>query len=321
MPRQDRRSPPSGESDRSPAFQPLEGRRLFAASAGLEFIGLSSQKVPNGQSDPQNAAAVASVIKSSGVRNPVIGLLPFEFNPGAPFANALDLVQRTLPSVRTLTVDVYLKWFPHDGGGPAAQASFWQAASKTATVQAGFLNRIAQADQFRKDAAAWAKANHIAASKLRVEYIPVLEDACTSMTEYRNLMTAMARQESHDGVAAARVRRSALFENAFRVPGATLELHGTWAQASTKLDATRRPLLRAGDTWTPDGDLEGYITSSTGFLADERKTMAKGINVQFWDGTFNGSPRGHDNDADRFVNPFASGAVTKESIAALALGD
>jgi hypothetical protein len=275
-------------------IEALEYRRHFTATVGLEFIGLSSTTQPL----PDNPAIVAGKIKTSGVKNPVIAILPFEFNPTNPFAQATKLIEDVLPTVPvSLSLDIYVKWFPHDvAQGVNDQNAFWRTCDSAGTVDPNFVNRVHQIDLFMNSMNAWAQARGLA-NKLHFLLIPVLEDSCSNPAEYVNLIARIHQKQTNDGTAFTPLRRSALVQNAFHVAGASLEVHGTWSQASPFLSPN------SGDTWTSDGASEAYIHGQ--FLSDEKLALAAGINVLFWDLTFNGSaPYQPYNEASRVVDPF-----------------
>ncbi len=278
---------------------------LAQASRGCQFIGMAKTTA----TDIDKLSGILAA--ASGNRQ--VSFLPFEFNAGNPFGNATSLVQRSVPRVQgTLTMTVYAKWFPHDATGDRDQQAFWDAwaASNPSTAQKGirnaFIDRISKTDRWISDTRRWASQNGFG-GKVSFLVVPVLEDNCTSRAAYRNLMDAIRRQQSADGVTSD-FRRSCLpgsryvFSPALGFPS---ELHGRWADV--------RNSLGNGDAWSNDGT--NY--SDADFIRDQREANQKGVHVMHWNELYNGNlPRTRDNWAQRTVNPFtgSSGATLRTSL-------
>ncbi|MBK8977341.1 MAG: hypothetical protein IPM29_15625 [Planctomycetes bacterium] len=230
-----------------------------------------------------------------------VSALPFEFAPAAPFTQLDRLVRSVLPNKARgrLRIVVYGRWFPHDARGNANQAEFWDAwtarrptAAQTA-IRDGYLLRVRQYTAWVGATRNWATSVGLL-DRVRFTFVPVLEDTCTSAQSagYARLLAAVAQQQAADGSGSTQFRRSCLTANAYRVAGATLELHGTWGQV--------RGLLRSGDAWSNDGT--DYLASD--FVRDQGSARATGVDVLYWDQLYNGTPRERSNWAERTVNPF-----------------
>lgn len=286
-----------------------------AADRGMSFIGASRASAGD-----INFAADSLASAGGDVQ---FALLPFEFNPGDPFANVSTLVHSALPRVTgVLRVTVYVKWFPHDAAGNADQAEFWKAwnADKPSLdqqrIRQGFMSRVAKANDWVAEVRAWA-ARRGMDDHLGITLVPVLEDTCPASKDdgYQRLINAVIAAQAADGVK-TRLRRSCLHENIFRVSGASLELHGPWSLCKSR--------LQSGDTWcndgthydgTPNGD--GTRFTAVQFVSSQRDARSRGVNVMYWDAAYNGSPTGTDyvlrrNWAQRTVNPFTGANKANE---------
>lgn len=278
---------------------------LAQGSRGCQFIGMS-------KSTGTDIDKLSNILgAASGNRQ--VSFLPFEFNSVNPFGNATSLVQKSAPKVQgTLTMTVYEKWFPHDATGDRDQKAFWDAwgASNPSTSQKSlrnsFIDRISKTDRWISDMRRWATQNGFG-SKVRFVVVPVLEDNCTSRSAYRNMMDAIRRQQSADGVSSD-FRRSSLpgsryvFSPALGFP---TEQHGRWADV--------RNSLSNGDAWSNDGT--NY--SDADFIRDQREANQKGVHTMYWTQLYNGNdPRTRDNWAQRTVVPFSgsSGATLRSSL-------
>jgi hypothetical protein len=279
-----------------PEIEVLESRECLSASIGLQFVGLSNTHAGT----DANAAIVASLIKSSGAREVEVSSLPFEFAaPGKdPFANVTQLVQQALPAIPAgghLKIDLDVKYFPHDNARAVAdQNAFWAAWEtwpRASATTAAFLNRVARIDGWISCERAWAAQRNLG-DQLEITLVPVLEDTDTSRMAYTHLVNAINGLESADGVANVNLRRSCLVDEAFRVAGTTLELHGTWAQVGG--------MLRSGDTWSNDGTYHSLAT----FQSEARAALSKGVSALYWLPGFNGTPHEDYNQPDRLVTPF-----------------
>lgn len=278
---------------------------LAQASRGCQFIGMSKTT----GTDIDKLAGILGA--ASGNRQ--VSFLPFEFNSGNPFGNATPLLQKSVSRIQgTLTMTVYAKWFPHDATGDRDQQAFWDAWAATNPTSAqnslrnGFIDRISKTDRWISDMRRWASQNGFA-GKLTFVLVPVLEDNCTSRAAYRNMMDAIRRQQSADGVTSD-FRRSCLpgsryvFSPALGFP---TELHGRWADV--------RNSLGNGDAWSNDGT--NYADAD--FIRDQREANQKGVHVLHWNELYNGNlPRTRDNWAQRTVNPFSgsSGSTLRSSL-------
>jgi hypothetical protein len=293
---------------RTPVMEGLECRTHFSA-VGVAFYGLSA--APAG-----DATYVAHQFdRYSG--NHELSFLPFEFNPSQPFANATTFVDAALPQSKgKLIVAIDLKWFAHkEASQQAAQNAFWAAwqASKPSAAQkaieADFLGRVQTADQWVATARSFAASQNLT-SRLTIVYVPVLEDTDASSTAYARMLNAIKSQENSDGIALTAFRRSLEgYGHVFRPSGVSLELHGTWADASK--------YAKAGDTWSNDGT--PYAIGS--FVSDE-KAAAKvvtgihtGVSALYWDSDMNGDPNVPNTDPysnwdKRTVNPFSGGSAS-----------
>lgn len=268
-----------------------------AADLGMQFIGASRATLPDIQ-------ATAIALRTAGGRAQV-GLLPFEFNPEAPFANATALVQQTLPGMNgSLTVTVYVGWHPHDARGRREQRVFWdawQASRLTADhrlLREAYLERVRAADRWIVTMLRWAKSNGYA-GRLDFVVVPILEDTCPSSyrTAYQRLVRAIRSVQELDGVTRTSLRRSCLDDNIFRPDGLALELHGPWKSV--------RSQLASGDTWSNDGTT---YDREADFLADATAALDRGVTVLLWRDVYNGFPKGSGferNWTQRSVTPFS----------------
>jgi hypothetical protein len=313
----------SRKSQRAPlSAEALDERQLL--STGIAFVGLA--KAPASE-----MTYLASQFK------PVTGevdvsFLPFEYNPSNPFGNATTLAQGTLlKGAGTLGMTVDLKWFVHDSGingklsdgtsadtfGRPASQTFWndwaaynpkvQLQQQPQPIQQ-FLGRVHTADAWVQQTRTWAAGNK-AQGKLAITYVPVLEDECTSVNAYKNLVGAIQAQEAADGVGNIQLRRSMSGDHStsFRVDGVSMELHGPWSRVSGS--------LQKGDTWSNDGthydgtrNADGSVYSITEFVSSGGAAKNAKVNVLYWNSDYNGIP--HDdqhvtNWATRTVNPFS----------------
>lgn len=284
---------------------------VAAADKGMSLIGASRA------SKKDIAFAGETLLAAKG--DVQFALLPFEFSPDKPFENATELGQQVLPSIKgRLEYGIYLKWFPHDASGNAEQAAFWKAwnadkpTSEQQRIRSQFMKRVAQANAWATSMRSWAEKKGLK-KRLSITFIPVLEDTCPgSMKQaYRNILGAIADAQKESGMGVTRFRRSCLSTNIFRVSGAALEMHGRWSQV--------RDYLQSGDTWCNDGthydgtkNEDGSTYSIDQFISSQRTALKQGVNVIYWDGSYNGSPRDRDNWSRRKVNPFTGDAKTTE---------
>ena len=274
-----------------------------AADRGMQFIGAS-------RATPADIDVASRLYRAAGGRTQ-ISLLPFEFNPQAPFTNATRFVQQTLPGLSgSLTVTLYVGWYPHDAQGLREQAAFWTAWQDSSPSPAqralrnGYLDRLRLVDGWIVTMNQWARANGIA-NRLDFVVVPVLEDTCPSSRRagYERLVDSTRSVQRADGVTRTTLRRSSLNENVFRIDDVALELHGRWEDV--------RGSLRSGDVWSNDGT--DY--SERAFLAAENAALDRGVTVLVWRDAYNGLPKGtgyERNWARRTVDPFTGSGAAAE---------
>lgn len=251
-----------------------------AADRGIQFIGTS-------RTSAADIRALGSAIRAS--RGPThVSLLPFEFNPTAPFDNATLFIRQTLPAMNeSLTVTLYASWFPHDPRGEHEQRAFWAAwqppspSAEQRLLREAYLDRVGATNRWIVEMLRWAGQNGFA-SRLNFVIVPVLEDTCPieSRRAYRRLVTATRALHSADGVTRTAMRRSCVENSVFRLEGLPLELHGSWRNV--------RDRLEAGDTWSNDGT--PYTEAD--FLVDARAASHRGVTVLLWRAAYNGEPNG-----------------------------
>lgn len=274
-----------------------------AADRGMQFVGAS-------RASAADIRAAAQAFRAAGGRTQ-ISLLPFEFNPQAPFANATAFVQQALPGMNgRLTVAICVGWFPHDARGLAEQRAFWnawQTSSPSAAQQAlraTYLDRLRLTDGWINGMLQWAREQRVI-DRLQFVIIPVLEDTCPSShrTAYQRLVDATRAVQAADGITRTSLRRSPLPENVFRIPGVALELHGPWSFARARLEP--------GDAWSNDGT--PYRTVD--FVDDAGEALDRGVSVLLWRDRYNGTPKGNGferNWAQRTVAPFTGDGGSAE---------
>ncbi|HEY4328758.1 MAG TPA: hypothetical protein VGN88_03410, partial [Phycisphaerae bacterium] len=259
-------------SSKSPThFESLESRAYLSASVGVQVVGLSSvypdPQHPAIHSDPNNAADLASYVVTSKAKNVQVECLPFEFTPqdakknplSDPFANETTFIHDLLTSKWTgdLEIAVDVAWYPH-GAGDADQDSFWAAwgASKPTKAQTDirnyFLGRVDLIDAWVKTTRTWASQLGVG-KELKFTVIPVLEDTdaatATGKKAFANIVSAIDAEEDLKLASRTLLRRSCLVEDAFRVSGVSLEIHGPWATVKKKLDDAHIS-FSTGDTWS-----------------------------------------------------------------------
>ena len=268
----------------------------LAQSRGCQFIGAS-------KATAEDITILSNVLLNTG-GNLQVSMLPFEFNPGNPFGNATDLSQMVTPGLNgSLRITFYLKWFPHDGPGPADQNDFWAAwaanrpTARQQNIRNDFMGRVQQTDAWIASIRLWAAQNGIE-GKLGITVVPVLEDTCSSRDTYIKILNTIRQQQVNDGTPTP-LRRSCLPQHVFRL-GVPLELHGPWAEV--------RGRLAAGDTWSNDGS--DYSVDD--FIRDQREALGGGVHVLYWVQSYNGHPRTRYNWAQRTIDPYTgSGGRTE----------
>lgn len=266
-----------------------------AADRGMQFVGASRTSAADIQ-------AAAQAFRAAGGRTQ-ISLLPYEFNPQAPFANATSFVQQALPGMDgRLTVAICVGWFPHDARGLAEQRAFWNAWRTSSpspgqqALRATYLDRLRVADGWINGMLQWARERQLV-DRLHFVIVPVLEDTCpeSHRAAYQRLVDATRALQAADGVSRTSLRRSPLPENIFRIPGVALELHGPWRAV--------RNTLESGDAWSNDGS----PYQSADFVHDAGDALDRGVSVLLWRDRYNGTPKGNGferNWAQRTVAPF-----------------
>ena len=300
-------------------FESLEDRHMLAATAGLQFVGLSSTTAGKGDA---NVAQVANAIANSQAKDVEVSALPFEFaaSTNTAFTNLTKLVQKALPGIpHSLEITLDLDWFPHTPGNKD-QTAFWAAwdawSSKGNTQTAAqkkltgaYMDRVAQVNTWIRSMQQWATANKLQ-NKLKFTIVPMLEDTDTSPKAYDHVLQAI--KEKLSGISNVSYRRSCLsgpgYSNVvFRVSGASLELHGKWSDVSK--------LLQSGDTWSNDGTAAGTSSYTLDqFLKDEQAARSRAVDVLFWDVGFNGANATAYNESSRVVSISTSLAATMKRV-------
>jgi hypothetical protein len=274
------------------------GSAIVAAPAnGGQAIGFANFH----EADVREMATM--YVKSGGELE--LSFLPFEFNQNNPFLNATRFVQAVLPGLNgRLTIKVYLYF--HDY---SYQARFdWDAfrPGSNARFRNTYLRRVAAFDAWASGMRAWA-AQQGAERKLNIILSPFLEDDCPSPQAYNNLLNAIAQQQRSDNIRTP-IRRSSLGNNAFRISGIPLEVHGAYSSASR--------FLQSGDTYSNDGT----VVPVSDFLEAQGQARRRGISVLYWSAAYNGldvHSRGTPPSQRRRLTPFTGPNGQREKDALL----
>ncbi|MBI1764737.1 MAG: hypothetical protein HYR56_25225 [Acidobacteria bacterium] len=251
-----------------------------------------------------------------------LSFLPYEFNAGNPFGNATAFTQSALPRLNgRLKLTAYL-WFHNAAFDWAA----FRRGNEASSFRARYLQRVAAFDAWAKGLEQWAAARGLG-NRFDIVLCPYLEDNCTNLTDYQNLLTAIRAQQQHDAYSSP-MRRSP-GGTVFRVTGLALEMHGRYDSV--------RGQLQSGDVFSNDGNFVwldaatvpgsretstsfssyGTPTSCGEFIGKQRTALATGVSVLYWRPGWNGLP-GAANPADRHnLTPLTGANGTLENYALL----